>query len=52
MTKFDAIKQMNIEEFASWVREECLWSHFHGVVLNTDDIKKWLETEEDNDTNI
>ena len=49
MTKFDAIKQMDIEDFASWLRKECLWSHFQGVVLNTDEIKKWLETEVTNE---
>ena len=44
-TNFEAIKEMNIDEFANWIRHECLLSHFNQIVLSEVDLKKWLEKE-------
>ena len=45
MIRFEAIKNFNIDEFTQWLRATCLYSHFHGVALDTDSIKKWLEED-------
>lgn len=48
-TNFDKVKEMTIDEMAQWVREECLYSHFNGCVLDKDSIKRWLEKEAKDD---
>lgn len=45
MIRFEAIKNFNIDEFAQWLRAECLYSHFHGSALDIDSIKKRLEED-------
>lgn len=49
MTNFEAIKAMNIDEFANWIRHECLLSHINQVVLSEKDLKAWLEKEVENE---
>lgn len=45
MNYYEKIKNMTVDEMACWVRSECLSSHFNGVVLDVNSIKKWLQSE-------
>jgi len=45
MNNFEKIKQMDINEFANYIRSECVHSLIHGVALDTNTIKEWLQQE-------
>lgn len=52
MNNYKKIKQMTVEKMAEWVRLECLHSHFNGIVLDVNSIKKWLLQEVKNEEEI
>lgn len=51
MKNFEKIKNMNIDEFANYIRCECLSSNFNGVVKSVDEIKRWLESATESKNN-
>ena len=45
MRNIDKIKQMNSDEMAKWIEEECKACYIQDGITDINNIKNWLEQE-------